>query len=86
MVLLAVWLYSTHDRSLHRPPPIHIASFEKPAIDRAFTPGSTPRSTDAKRLNMDPFDIKGLAMTSSRPSSPGPMPRQLSRGNMPKGG
>lgn len=86
LVLLAVWLYSTPERNLNRPPPIRIASFEKPAIERTFTPGTTPRSADARRLNMDPFDNKSLGLSSSRPNSPAPMPRQVSKGNTAKQG
>jgi len=57
---------------------MRIASFEKPAIEKLITPASTPRTTDAPRLNLDPFDAKGLGVTSSRPSSP-MLPRQKSR-------
>lgn len=81
LVLVAVWLYSSPERVRSRPAPLRIASFEKPAIERTFTPGSTPRGLDARRLNMDPFDAKGLGLTSSRPSSPAPTPRQVSRTN-----
>ncbi|RDA88308.1 hypothetical protein CP532_6577 [Ophiocordyceps camponoti-leonardi (nom. inval.)] len=78
LVLLATYLYSLPERSRHRPPAVRIVSFEKPAIERVVTPGATPRLTDVARLNSDPFDSKGLAMTSSRPNSP-MLPRQASR-------
>ncbi|KAF4595728.1 UDP-galactose transporter [Ophiocordyceps camponoti-floridani] len=78
LVLLATYLYSLPERSRHRPPAVRIVSFEKPAIERVVTPGTTPRLADAARLNSDPFDSKGLATTSSRPNSP-MLPRQSSR-------
>ncbi|KAM4063199.1 nucleotide-sugar transporter [Hirsutella rhossiliensis] len=81
LVLLATYLYSIPERSRHRPPAVRIVSFEKPAIERVVTPGTTPRIPDASRLNSDPFDAKGLAMTSSRPNSP-MLPRQASRTHM----
>ncbi|KAM3453368.1 hypothetical protein MY3296_003776 [Beauveria thailandica] len=82
LVLAAVWLYSAPERGRSRPAPLRIASFEKPAIERTLTPGSTPRIVDPRRLNMDPFDAKGLS--SSRPSSPAPTPRQVSRTGLAK--
>ncbi|POR36706.1 UDP-N-acetylglucosamine transporter [Tolypocladium paradoxum] len=78
LVLLATYLYSVPERSLHRPPPVRIASFEKPTIVPLLTPLATPRTTDLARLNSDPFDARGLAMTTSRPNSP-MLPRQTSR-------
>ncbi|UNI17992.1 UDP-galactose transporter Gms1 [Purpureocillium takamizusanense] len=78
LVLAATYLYSVPERSLHRPPPMRIASFEKPAIEKLITPASTPRTLDPPRLNLDPFDAKGLGVTSSRPSSP-MLARQKSR-------
>ncbi|KJZ73787.1 hypothetical protein HIM_06905 [Hirsutella minnesotensis 3608] len=78
LVLLATYIYSIPERSRHRPPAVRIFSFEKAAIERVITPGSTPRFVDTNRLNLDPFDAKGLATTSSRPSSP-MLPRQANR-------
>lgn len=84
MVLLAVSLYTTQGFSIvKRPSPMRLVSFEKHAIDRG-TPVVTPRTLDMKRLNQDPFDLKGHGVTTSRPSSPGATPRQLSRATFPK--
>ncbi|KAK5996483.1 UDP-galactose transporter [Cladobotryum mycophilum] len=71
LVLLATYMYSAPEDILQRRPPmLRVATFEKPAIESLLTPVGTPRLTDAKRLNKDPFDLKGLGMSSSRPSSP----------------
>ncbi|KND92536.1 UDP-N-acetylglucosamine transporter [Tolypocladium ophioglossoides CBS 100239] len=79
LVLLATYLYSVPERSLHRPPPVRIASFEKSTVvPLTPTPGATPRMADLTRLNSDAFEVRGLAMTTSRPSSP-LLPRQMSR-------
>ncbi|KAH7323050.1 putative UDP-galactose transporter [Stachybotrys elegans] len=78
-VMLATYLYSNSDRGIHRPPPIRIASFEKPLVEKPHTPRLAPKHMpDRGRLTLDPFDVKGLGISSSRPNSP-MLPRQPSR-------
>ncbi|QUC21038.1 uncharacterized protein UV8b_05279 [Ustilaginoidea virens] len=78
LVLLATYIYSVPERRLHRPPPVRIVSFEKPAIEEVGTPLHTPRAADPRRLNTDPFTSQGLGKSSSRPGSP-MLPRTASR-------
>ncbi|KAK7418080.1 UDP-galactose transporter Gms1 [Neonectria punicea] len=73
-VLLSTYIYSSSERSIHRPPPIQIAKFERPAIERVYT----PRGSAGARLT--PFDAN-IALTTSRPNSP-MLPRQPSRTNI----
>lgn len=83
LVLFSTYLYSATDRIAHRPPPIKIASFEKPMIESVFTPGATtPRSGELRKMTLDPMDARGrgLGLSTSRPNSP-MLPRQPSRGN-----
>ncbi|PON27750.1 hypothetical protein TGAM01_v203517 [Trichoderma gamsii] len=73
LVLLATYMYSITEESPSRarPPAIRVATFEKPAIESLLTPIGTPRLGPSKHLGaIDPFDAKGVASTSSRPSSP----------------
>jgi UDP-sugar transporter A1/2/3 len=73
LVLLATYMYSVTEESPSRvrPPAIRVATFEKPAIESLLTPIGTPRLGPSKHLGaVDPFDAKGVASTSSRPSSP----------------
>ncbi|KEY66765.1 hypothetical protein S7711_07547 [Stachybotrys chartarum IBT 7711] len=81
LVMLSTYLYNGPDRGSFRPPPIKIATFEKPMIEKQHTPRVTPKSTDPSRLNLDPFDIKGLGMSTSRPNTP-MIVRQPSRTNL----
>jgi solute carrier family 35 (UDP-sugar transporter), member A1/2/3 len=67
-------MYSATESAMHRPPPIRIASFEKPAIDPVYT----PRNSTGNRLN--PFEVNAKLATS-RPSSP-MLARTPSRGNI----
>lgn len=80
LVLLATYLYSLPDRRIGRigriPPPIRIASFEKPAIERVHTPRAMPNTPDPF-AKWGPAGT-GLAVSTSRPSSP-MLPRQNSR-------
>ncbi|KAL7809561.1 nucleotide-sugar transporter domain-containing protein [Trichoderma gracile] len=72
LVLLSTYMYSVFEETSvrHRPPAIRVATFEKPAIEQ-LTPLGTPRLGPSKHFkSIDPFDVKGLASTSSRPSSP----------------
>lgn len=80
LVMLATWLYSASDRTIHRPPPIHIASFEKPAIDIDRPAFLTPRTKSSNRLNLAAME-HDIGLTTSRPSSP-MLPRQPSRTNI----
>lgn len=66
LVMGATYLYSLPDRK-SRPPPISIASYEKPTIDPAFTP-----RTGSYRATLDPLDaVRGLqGLSTSRPASP----------------
>jgi UDP-sugar transporter A1/2/3 len=78
LVLLATYLYNGGDRKIYRPAPLRIANFEKTAIERTLTPRTTPRlMPEPGRMTLEPYDAKGLGMSTSRPSSP--MPRQASR-------
>ncbi|PTB38505.1 hypothetical protein M441DRAFT_59782 [Trichoderma asperellum CBS 433.97] len=73
LVLLATYMYSVSEEVplRGRPPAIRVAKFEKPAIEQLLTPLGTPRLGPSKHLgSVDPFDVKGVASTSSRPSSP----------------
>ncbi|EHK26819.1 uncharacterized protein TRIVIDRAFT_228909 [Trichoderma virens Gv29-8] len=73
LVLLATYMYSISEEKLarSRPPAIRVASFEKPAIEHLLTPVGTPRLGPSKHFkSVEPFDVKGLGSTSSRPSSP----------------
>lgn len=65
--MLATYLYSLPDRK-SRPPPISIASYEKPSIDPAFT----PRTANPNRMTLDPMDaVRGIqGLSTSRPASP----------------
>ena len=86
LVLLSTYLYTVPERKLipgHRPPPIDIVSFEKPAITPLLTPKlpASPRMTDPTRLNLDPYDGRGMGLSSSRPSTP-MLPRTSSRANL----
>ncbi|KAI5459390.1 nucleotide-sugar transporter-domain-containing protein [Mariannaea sp. PMI_226] len=74
LVLLSTYIYSSSDR--HRPLPISIAKFEKPAIEHVYTPRGTIHST---RMTLAPYD--NTASTTSRPSSP-MLARQQSRSNL----
>lgn len=72
-MLLATYMYSISEESPSRvrPPAIRVVTFEKPAIESLLTPLGTPRLEPSKYLgSVDPFDVKGVASTSSRPSSP----------------
>ena len=89
-VLLSTYLYNLPDRHHipgHRPPPIRIVSFEKPAISPAMTPRvvATPRAVEPNRLALDPFLSAGAdeGLTSSRPATP-MLPRIPSRGDFSK--
>lgn len=73
LVLLSTYIYSQSER--HRPVPIQIAKFEKPAIERAYT----PRGTTVTRMTLAPFD--NTALSTSRPNSP-MLARQPSRTNI----
>ncbi|KAG6112540.1 hypothetical protein E4U13_004259 [Claviceps humidiphila] len=84
LVLLATYIYSVPERKFHRPPPVRIYSFEKPAIEQTLTPMQTPRLADARRLNLDPFDGRDFGKSSSRPGSP-MLPRSASRSYFPEG-
>ncbi|KAJ3958630.1 UDP-galactose transporter Gms1, partial [Colletotrichum tropicale] len=65
-VLAATYLYSIPDRK-GRPPPITIASYEKPMVDPAYT----PQITDEGKLNLDPLEsVRNMGLSTSRPSSP----------------
>lgn len=73
LVLLATYLYSVSEEKFtrNRPPAIRVATFEKPAIEHLLTPVGTPRLGPSKHFkSVEPFDVKGLGSTSSRPSSP----------------
>lgn len=73
LVLFATYLYGISEEAYARtrPPAIRVASFEKPAIERLLTPVGTPRLGPLKHFSsVEPFDVKGVASTSSRPSSP----------------
>ncbi|KHN95895.1 udp-galactose transporter [Metarhizium album ARSEF 1941] len=78
LVLLATYIYSVPERKLHRPQPMRIVSFEKPAIVQTVTSAQTPRTVDVRRLNTDPFEGRGGGKTTSRPTSP-MLPRVGSR-------
>lgn len=72
LVLLSTYMYSVFEETSarHRPPAIRVATFEKPAIEQ-LTPLGTPRLGPSKHFkSIDPFDVKGLGSSSSRPSSP----------------
>ncbi|KYK61128.1 putative UDP-galactose transporter [Drechmeria coniospora] len=69
LVLFATYLYSVPEHSLHAPP-LLIANFEKPAIERSLTPGIMARTNNPELLQSDPFDSKAVALSTSRPSSP----------------
>ncbi|KAG5987161.1 hypothetical protein E4U43_005205 [Claviceps pusilla] len=77
-VLLATYIYSVPERKLHRQPPVRIVSFEKPAIEQTITPIQTSRPAEPRRLNLDTFDSRNFAKSSSRPGSP-MLPRSASR-------
>jgi len=95
MVLLSMHLYSTPHRFIpgHRPKPIRIVSLEKPAVTPLHTPRlgvPSPHLTGSPRVrpldssgrtHLDPFDMKGLGSTSSRPESP-MLPRIPSRSDI----
>ncbi|KAG8423345.1 UDP-galactose transporter Gms1 [Metarhizium acridum] len=83
LVLLATYIYSVPERRLHRPPPVRIVSFEKPAIVQTVTPLQTPRTADTRRLNTESFEGRGVGKTTSRPSSP-MLPRVASRTHVHK--
>ncbi|RFU72045.1 udp-galactose transporter [Trichoderma arundinaceum] len=73
LVLLATYMYNASEESFARgrPPAIRVATFEKPAIERLLTPVGTPRLGPSKHFSsIEPFDVKGVGSTSSRPSSP----------------
>ncbi|KAF7561678.1 hypothetical protein G7046_g2475 [Stylonectria norvegica] len=74
LVILSTYIYSATERTTHRPAPIRIASFEKPAIEHVYT----PRNTHGNRLN--PFEVNA-ALATSRPNSP-MLQRQPSRSNI----
>ncbi|KAL2206963.1 nucleotide-sugar transporter [Sarocladium strictum] len=82
LVLFATYLYGMQDRLRGAgmrgrvPPPIKIANFEKPTIEKVFTPGVKDNARP------DPLARwgSGLAVSTSRPSSP-MLPRQNSRSN-----
>ncbi|GKU01661.1 udp-galactose transporter [Fusarium langsethiae] len=75
LVLLSTWIYNGSDRTIRRPPPIQIHSFEKPAIE----PTQTPRNLAVSRLSLNPMDSP-LGLTTSRPSTP-LLPRTPSKSN-----
>lgn len=85
LVLLATYIYSVPERKTHRPPPVHIVSFEKPAIEQTITPLQTSRTVDVRRLNLNPFDDKNSGKSTSRPGSP-MLPRTASRTHIPREG
>ncbi|KAF7544457.1 hypothetical protein G7Z17_g9936 [Cylindrodendrum hubeiense] len=76
LVILSTFIYSSAERTIHRPSPIKIAKFERPTIERVYT----PRGTSGARMTLAPFD-NNVGVTSSRPSSP-MLPRQPSRTNI----
>ncbi|KAH7161624.1 nucleotide-sugar transporter-domain-containing protein [Dactylonectria macrodidyma] len=75
-VLLSTYIYSSSERTIHRPAAIKIAKFERPTIERVYT----PRGTSGARLTLAPFD-EDVGITTSRPNSP-MLPRQPSRTNI----
>ncbi|KAH7129992.1 nucleotide-sugar transporter-domain-containing protein [Dactylonectria estremocensis] len=75
-VLLSTYIYSSGERSPHRPAAIKIAKFERPTIERVYT----PRGTSGARMTLAPFD-ENVGITTSRPNSP-MLPRQPSRTNI----
>ncbi|KAK1759842.1 UDP-galactose transporter [Echria macrotheca] len=65
LVLASTYMYSIPERKRGRPPPIHIASYEKTTVD------STPRILDQNKLSVNPMESAGaLGLSTSRPASP----------------
>uniref|UniRef100_L2FPY8 Udp-galactose transporter n=1 Tax=Colletotrichum fructicola (strain Nara gc5) TaxID=1213859 RepID=L2FPY8_COLFN len=88
-VLAATYLYSIPDRK-GRPPPITIASYEKPMVDPAYT----PQITDEGKLNLDPLEsvrnmglyVQAIVAHAAPPPctfSEGQEPRRLTWGTFP---
>lgn len=66
LVVVSTFLY-TGDRKRNRPPPIHIASYQKTTIDPVYT----PKYNDEKLAVPSPIDvIKAMGLSTSRPASP----------------
>jgi UDP-sugar transporter A1/2/3 len=80
LVLLATYLYNSSERGKYRPPPMRLANLEKASVERSLTPRGTPRLPEVSRMSLEPFDAKGLGISTSRPNSP--MPRQSSRSHV----
>ncbi|KAI1637903.1 nucleotide-sugar transporter-domain-containing protein [Biscogniauxia mediterranea] len=66
LVLTSTFLYSGPDRKRGRPPPINIVNYEKTTID----PMNTPRTNDRLVVPNPMENMKGLGLSTSRPSSP----------------
>jgi UDP-sugar transporter A1/2/3 len=64
LILGSTYLYSLPERKRARPPPIHIASYEKTTIE------GTPRYVDQNKLSVNPLDSARAGLSSSRPASP----------------
>ncbi|KAL2016790.1 hypothetical protein VTK56DRAFT_3003 [Thermocarpiscus australiensis] len=65
LVIGSTYMYSLPERKRARPPPIHIASYEKTTIE------GTPRYVDQDRLSVNPLDsARSAGLSSSRPASP----------------
>ncbi|KAK6846435.1 nucleotide-sugar transporter [Apiospora arundinis] len=66
LVLASTFLYSGPDRKRGRPPPINIVTYEKTTID----PMNTPRSDNNLAVPNPLENVKGMGLSTSRPSSP----------------
>ena len=66
LVVVSTFLYTGADRKRSRPPPIRIASFEKATVD----PLHTPRNSDRLAVTNPMENMKGMGLSTSRPSSP----------------
>ncbi|KAM0275856.1 hypothetical protein ACHAQH_007328 [Verticillium albo-atrum] len=82
LVMFATYLYSSPERKvIRRPPPLRIASYQKAAVDPMYT----PRLGDDLRPPLDPLEsVRGMALSTSRPSSPMRYPRSPSARNLSK--
>jgi solute carrier family 35 (UDP-sugar transporter), member A1/2/3 len=66
LVLASTFLYSGPDRKRGRPPPLNIVNYEKTTID----PMNTPRYDDKLTVPNPLESVKGMGLSTSRPSSP----------------
>ncbi|ETN43687.1 uncharacterized protein HMPREF1541_02846 [Cyphellophora europaea CBS 101466] len=65
IVLLATWLYSTHDTGNGKPPQIRIQEFEKPTISSPTEAGDM-----SIQIPKTPLSSEEKALATSRPGSP----------------